>query len=166
MCVNTHWAIIGSDNDLLFVWYQTIICQNQCWVIFNWNLRNIFYWNLITIQTFLYKNFNLKILPAKCLPFCLSLIELITLSILVSLSTHKSIRIVPTLYIYIYISGLILGLCPANENVSHWLRTNLKWARASCIYSSHIIHPTCDSLSRSRARSGGIRWAIFSNARA
>ena len=70
--------------------------------------------------------------------------------------------------IHIRISGLILGLRPVNEtallcnDVSHWLGTNIE--SALYIHSSHIIHPTCDSLSSSQARSGGIRWAIFSNA--
>ena len=88
VCTLTHWGrvthiyvskliTIGSDNGLSPEWRQAIIWTNAGILLIG-PMGTNFSEILIEIQTFSLKKIRLKMLSAKCWPFCLSLNVLIT----------------------------------------------------------------------------------------
>ena len=74
-----HWDLVMPNgvNNLGQLWFQVMAwpshCLDQCWHIVNWTVGNNFHWNLNQNIKLLFNEMHLKMLSAKCWPFCLSL---------------------------------------------------------------------------------------------
>ena len=118
---------------------QAIMWTNA-WILLIGPLEKYFNEISIRLQQFLFIKMSLKVSSAKCLPFCVSLnvsrnhhpwLKAFAINFLVKYNNPAAVVVVCTKICGI-ITGLILGLCPANwetllqsKAVSHWLGANL-----------------------------------------